>query len=239
MTWIDISVEKFMELRDVENTSFDSYIDKIIEVLSILHDVDPTELEEKSTVDLISEFKKVNFIYTSPSKDFKKEIEGYKFKEFDSLTLAEYIDLTHFFSSDYFNNLTNICSILYRKEKVNEWGHTIVEPYNYSPFERSSMFNNISINDIYGIIPAFESWKKTFEENYAPLFEPEFEKDEDYEPSEEDEKEDKLEEDKKRFSWERFIYGLCDGDLTKSDAVLELGLIYVFNMLSMKKTFGD
>ena len=38
-----------------------------------------------------------------------------------------------------------------------------------------------------------------------------------------------------KWSWERMIYGLTDGDITKSEAVGALPLTYVFNMLGMKK----
>ena len=115
----------------------------------------------------------------------------------------------------------------------SEWGHTKVEPYEYNAIERGEEFLERPITDVYGIIKEFLDFQNTFEETYSPLFEPEFDPDEDIEPDEED----KLEEEKKKFSWEHFIYNLCNGDLTKSDAVLNLGLIYTFNMLAMRNTF--
>lgn len=235
-SWNDITLDEFIELREVEMSPFDSFIDKYIELLSILQDVDPVELEEKEPSQLIRDFKKYAWIYQEPSSVFSKEIGEYKYKELSTLTNGEYIELIHLFSDDYYKNLSTICAVLYRKQMTNEWDHILVEPYEYNPKERESVFIGLPITKIFGVIKDFLKFKADFEKNYAPLFEPEFgEADEDYEPSEDD----KLDEEKKKFSWESFIYNLCNGDLTKTDDVLNLGVIYTFNMLSMRKTLGS
>jgi hypothetical protein len=36
-----------------------------------------------------------------------------------------------------------------------------------------------------------------------------------------------------KWSWEKLLYDLSNQDLTKIDAVTDLNLIFVFNMLSM------
>jgi hypothetical protein len=48
-------------------------------------------------------------------------------------------------------------------------------------------------------------------------------------------KEIEKEQAQAKWSWEQTIYGLTNGDITKSDKVGNLPLIYVFNILSMKK----
>ena len=237
-SWNEISVEQFIELREVERLPFDSYIDKVIQTISIIEDVDPIDLEEKTASQLISQMKSYDFLNKEPSKNITKEIGSLHFQEFDSFNLAEYIDITYYFGESYLDNLCNICAILYKQKKHDNWNNLITEPYEYDIQERAKMFYSIPITDVYGIISKFISWKENFENNYAPLFKPDFEADEDYEPTPEDKKEDELEEEKKKFSWESFVYNLCDGDLTKSDKVLELKLIYIFNMLSMRKTIN-
>jgi len=42
----------------------------------------------------------------------------------------------------------------------------------------------------------------------------------------------------KKWGWESLLFDLCEGDLTKIKAVGELPLIFVFNMLSMRKEMG-
>lgn len=237
--WSEITVEQFIELREVEKLPFDSLIDKAIEIISVVENIDPIEIEERKASEIIKQYNSYTFLKSEPSKNINKEIGNLYFQEFNEFNLAEYIDTIHYFGENYIDNLPLICAILYKQKKHDNWNNLKIEPYEYDLKERSNIFYSLPITDVYGIIPAFISWKENFEDNYAPLFEPEFEADENYEPEPEDEKEDKLEEDKKRFSWERFIYNLCEGDLTKSDKVLELKLIYIFNILSMRKTFGD
>jgi hypothetical protein len=73
---------------------------------------------------------------------------------------------------------------------------------------------------------------------YANLFEPEFEEEteEDIKDLTPEEKKEIQEEKKiKKWSWERLLYSICNEDLTKINQVSDLSLIFVFNMLSMKK----
>lgn len=233
--WQNLTVNQFIELREVEQTSYDSNIEKIIDIVSIIEDVDPVDLEDVPFSELHQRHKKLDWLLQEPPKTYRQELEDKTFKGYDNLTLAEYIELTHFFRDDYILNLPLICAVVYRSQKTNEWGHTIIEPYEYNPKDREDLFNELPVTHVYGLIPEFISFKENFENTYAPLFKPEFDKDDDYEPDEED----KLEEEKEKFSWEHFVYNLCEGDLTKSNEVLNLGLIFVFNMLAMKNTFGD
>jgi hypothetical protein len=48
-------------------------------------------------------------------------------------------------------------------------------------------------------------------------------------------KEIEKEQAQSKWSWEQTIYGLTNGDITKSEKVGALPLIYVFNTLAMKK----
>jgi hypothetical protein len=48
-------------------------------------------------------------------------------------------------------------------------------------------------------------------------------------------KEIEKEQAQAKWSWEQTIYGLTKGDITKSEKVGALPLIYVFNILAMKK----
>lgn len=234
--WNKITLSQFIELREVDKTSFDSEIEKIIEIVSIAQDLDPEEVGLWSLQKLHSTYKELSWLRSEPPKTFKRELLELHFKDLNTLTLAEYIDLSHYFQEDYIDNLAKICAVLYRQLDTNVWNHTIIEPYEYNPQERERLFYELPITDMYGIIPEFINFKNNFEDTYAPLFEPEFEEgDTDYEPDEEDKKE----EERKKFSWEHFVYNLCNGDLTKSNEVLNLQLIYVFNMLAMKNTFAE
>jgi hypothetical protein len=42
----------------------------------------------------------------------------------------------------------------------------------------------------------------------------------------------------KKWGWEALLFDLCEGDLTKIEEIGKLPLIFVFNMLSMRKEMG-
>jgi hypothetical protein len=48
-------------------------------------------------------------------------------------------------------------------------------------------------------------------------------------------KEIEKEQQSAKWSWELMIYSLSKGDITKSDKIGALPLVYVFNVLGMKK----
>jgi hypothetical protein len=64
------------------------------------------------------------------------------------------------------------------------------------------------------------------------LFNPVIEEEE-TELDEDDIKAEQQEKVFSKWSWEKLLYDLSNQDLTKIDAVTDLNLIFVFNMLSM------
>ena len=236
-SWDNILVDQFIELREVEQASFDSPFDKSLEIISIVTDTDIDEIEELSYKEMTRIEKQLQWLYSEPRKGIVNEIGKYHYKGLDKLTLGEFIDLSHFFAENFITNLPTICAILYRQTKQNEWGDTIHEPYDYDPNERKHIFTEVPICSVYGIISEFIKYKEDFEATYSTLFKPDL-SDEPIDDLDEETKKDIEEEERlDQFSWERLIYSLCDGDLTKTDQVLNLGLTYCFNMLSMKKAF--
>lgn len=237
-SWNSILVDQYIELRELENSSLD-YLDKMLEVISIVTDTDIDELEELSFTDVTKLERELYWLRSEPSKNIepKKYIgwNWYFYKGLDSLTLGEFIDLNHFFSDNFVTNLPTICAILYRKQKKNEWGELMIEPYDYDPKQRAEHFLEIPITEVYGIIPSFLDYKENFENTYKTLFKPDL-SDEPIEDLDEETKKEIEEEEKlDKFSWERLIYTLTNGDITKTDRVLNLSVVYVFNVLSMKK----
>lgn len=122
---------------------------------------------------------------------------------------------------------------------MNEWGDEILEPYEFDCTVRAEKFLELPVTDVYGILHEFIKYRDTFLKNYENLFSGEV----DEELQDEERKEMDAEEIKEiekeqalvKWSWEQTIYGLTQGDITKSEKVGALPLIYVFNILSMKK----
>ena len=235
-SWNDILVDQYIELRGLDDSL--SYFDLMLETISIVTDTDIDELEELSFNELADIERQLTWLTSEPSKQITTELHGYTYKGFDDLKLGEFIDLNHFFSENFVENLPTICAILYRQTKQNEWNETIIEPYEYDPKNRIGLFMEVGITQVYGIIGSFLEYKSNFEQTYANLFKPDLSDEPVEELDEETKKEIEEEERLDKFSWERLIYSLTDGDITKTDKVLSLPVVYVFNVLSMKKALN-
>ena len=243
-SWDEILVDQYIELRGLDNEL--PYFDLMLETISIVTDTDIDELEELSFNELVAIEKKLVWLTSEPSKNVQEQLENIfpirgcgnpnlYYKGLDNLTLGEFIDLNHYFSENFVEELPTIAAILYRQTKLNEWNETIIEPYEYDPRNRRGLFMEVGITQIYGIITSFLEYKSNFEETYANLFKPDL-SDEDIDDLDEETKREIAEEERlDKFSWERLIYSLTDGDITKTDKVLNLSVVYVFNVLSMKK----
>jgi hypothetical protein len=235
-SWSEIDVLQFKEIRELY--SIQEVFTREIEILSALADIPSDDLEDLDISEVSEMLAKITFINSEPSKNYKHVIGEYHYKPLNTLTVGEFIDLEHYFSKDYNQHVGHIASIIYRKVMTNEWGEIVFEPYEFKPSLRCSIFDEVCINDIYGILPEYLAYRESFMTTYANLFTDEdgSEEDEDDVPVTSDEaKAVALKKSEKKWGWERLIYSLCNEDLTKFNEVTNLSLIMTFNMLGMKK----
>lgn len=232
-SWNEIDVLQFKEIRELH--SIEEVFAREIEILSALIGISSDELEDLDVSEIGEMLNNISFINSEPSKKYKRDIDKWKFKPLSKLTCGEFIDLEYFFANDYIKHICHIAAILYRQHTINEWGQLIYEPYDYNPFDRYDLFDEYCINDIYGIIPEYLSFRQSFIDKYYLLFN-------DDEPADDDEpkttEESKAQAEQKsavKWGWERLLYSLCNEDLTKFKQVTDLPLVLTFNMLSMKK----
>jgi hypothetical protein len=224
-------------LRSLNNEDFDSLFSYEIECLSILTDIDVDEFDDMEIDELSKIVKQVTFIKKQPSNIFKNEINNLTYIGLNDLKLGEFIDLEYYFANDYVKHLTYISSVLYRKTKLSEWEELIYEDYSFNIEKRKEQFNDLPITSVYGIIAEYIKYRENFLKVYENLFNPIFDEDEldDAELDEEDIKEQEAEDKINRWSWEHTLYNLANEDVTKIKDVLELNLVFAFNILGMKK----
>ena len=235
--WSEVTLEQFIEISEIDKEQGAYHYNS--EILSIVSN-EPLENIEDIDIDELKDYiEQCKWALSQPSNKYKQELLGMKIKPFNKLCLYEYIDLDYYFTNNYIKNLANICGILYRQSKLNEWGEEIIEPYEYDCTIRADKFLDLPITDVYGIINEFLKFRENFLNTYQNLFQgdepPELTAEAKAKLTPDELKEE--EEDKKasKWSWERMIYGLCNNDLTKSDKIGGLPLTYVFNMMGMKK----
>jgi hypothetical protein len=141
--------------------------------------------------------------------------------------------LEYVFSLNYIEKLPNICAILYRQIKLDDFGNKQIEGREYNEAERANRFLDLAIPEVFGVLQNYLSFKKKFMETFEELFlEPDFEPIEAEEKTKDDITKEKL---LVKWSWERTIYMLANEDVLKFNEVVKLPLVFVFNMLSMKK----
>ena len=233
--WSDISVEKFIEISDIDKELGPWHYNS--EILSIITD-EPIETIEDLEIDILNAYiDQCKWAMSQPSKQYKHKLLGMQIKPLAKLSLFEYIDLDYFFNNNYLKNIDKICAILYRQVKTNRWGEEILEPYDYDINTRADKFLDLPITEVYGIIHEFIKFRENFLDVYANLFGEVDEITEEDRATLDVEEIKDLEQEKKesKWSWERMLYGLTNGDITKTEAVGALPLTYVFNVLGMKK----
>jgi hypothetical protein len=98
---------------------------------------------------------------------------------------------------------------------------------------RKDTFQDVSINEVFGAVNNYVNYSNDFKQRYENLFNPVIEQDEEVELDPEDLKAEAEEKVFTKWSWEKLLYDLANEDLTKIDAVTDLPLVFVFNMLSM------
>jgi hypothetical protein len=235
-SWQEINVAQYIEIFQLQETEFDSILDYEIEVLSILMDEDPEVFLDLDFDELNQVIDKVKWLKQQPRNKIEKQLYRYSLINIDKLKLGEFIDLEYFFSENYVINLPKICAIVYRQTKLNEWNERVFEPYDFDLEERKNEFYQMSVADVYEIIPIYLKWRENFMSVYTNLFEPVItEPDEDEELDPEDLKAEQEEKKFKRWAWEQTIYNLANEDITKFEDVLRLPVVFAFNILAMKK----
>jgi hypothetical protein len=234
--WSDITLEQFIEISQIDkDQGANGYNSDMLAILTEMSYDDIDELDLDEMIKMVAQFK---WATSQPSKQYKHELLGMQIKPLAKLCLFEYIDLDYYFNDNYHTNLDKICAILYRQSNVNEWGEVVLEPYDYDISVRAEKFLDLPITEVYGIVAEFLKFKENFLDVYSNLFnEAEDELTEDDKAAMEPDEIKEVEKEVKtnKWSWERMIYGLTNGDITKTEAVGALPLTYVFNILGMKK----
>lgn len=238
-SWNDISVSQYKELRQLGKTPADSITERYIDTILTLTDIPLEDVEEMSMDSLIEIVDKIRFIKTEPSTKYAKKLGDYQVLPFNKLTWGAFIDLEFYISKDYIEHIEIVTGVLLRKVMPDTWGVTQYEPYNYHPKQRGEELLNVPITGIYGIVQEYVNYRNDLINNkYAELFNRSLDDDEEEELNGQDLAEYNKRKGQERafnkWSYESITYDLAKEDVTKMNDVLDLPLIYILNILSMR-----
>lgn len=230
--WSQVTILQFIEIRSLNIE--DGTIEYNIDVLSILSDLPVEDFDEIELDELQELTKQLAWMTSEPSKRYKHQLDEFKLKPFVDISLGEFITLEGFVTDDYIKNLRNICAILYRKTSTDEWGNVITEPYKFKSTDRIHLFDDYPITSVFGLIPEYLQFRQSFLDSHANLMTESFEDDESFDDPE-DKKAQEQEQKSNKWAWERLIWTMSNGDLSKFEAITDMKLILVFNFLAMRK----
>jgi len=233
-SWSNISVSQYAELKGLEAGSFDSAFDYNLEMLSILTDTDINDIEDLDFDEMTGIINELSWINRDPNRPVNRKISDLHYIGFQHLKVGEFIDLEYYFTNNYHKHLTDICAVVYRKSKLDEWGNVVFEPYSYDLNDRKELFNELPCTDVYGIVKDYILFRDNFMNAYINLFQEPATDDIEEDLTDEDKEEIKKEDSLNKWSWEKTLYILANEDITRIDDVLNMNLIFAFNMLSMK-----
>ena len=239
INWDNITLEQFIEVQTLEKDN-----DYSFNLISIVYDISIEEIEDLSIEEFNELLNNLSFFKKLPTKPKSiikiDDVELHLIDDITKYTLGEWIDIENLLQEDIVGNLPKLCSILYRRLiKGDPFQPDEFEPYGNYIQHRSKLFLNLSIADVYGIVPMMINHKSIITTNYDGLFNNVEEKwiEEDNEtPQEKFErrKNERVEKYNQKWGWDRVVHKLADGDITKFDEIYKLPLIMVLNFMSMQ-----
>jgi hypothetical protein len=204
-SWDAVTVGQFLEIIELDSQEL-SPTEFHLERIAIVTGKDYFDTDESELNGILKEFRWLDSLPTNKTK-----------QSFRHLSFGAFIDLnTYCTDKAPIENIDKICatikgyeSLTFECEKIRE------EP----------------ITKHYSTVQSFVEYRAEILEKYKGLLE-----DDDPEPDEEPEEiqRTKPEQTNTKWGWQRLIYGLCNGDVTKVKDVISLGHILVLNWLSME-----
>lgn len=251
MNWNQVTLKKYLEFHEycVSMNEFD--VEQFdINTISFFEDIPSDEIEDFSVEDYQALQKKYAFARRLPLDIYEHSVETpagklYIIEDLNTISIGEYIDLGVFISQGKINNLSILCSILYR-QKTNKnplLYNDELEPYGNWIYKRTPLFDEVPVQSVFGIIKKITSFQETLFENYPNLIS----KKRDEEPIDytglskadiiELENDLKNEEARDQFGWDLFIYRLSKMNNCTFEQATTIPLLQAFGLRSMQLAF--
>ena len=245
--WSEIKLYQFLELTDLNDKGY-SDDEKNMEIFSILSNLSFGEIEELDYDTYNELLISLDWIKQLPTKQPKSHLkinslDFYLFDDFNQLTFGEYIDLEVLFDEGYNKNLDIILSILYRQKTIinNPLYKDEFEPYGNWIYHRRNLFHEECIQNVYGVIAKYSSFKQALIKTYEGLFltniesEDNIDEETDLEEISKRKDIDKKQEISKKWGWDIWLYKLAKNDPLKIEEATKMPLLQALNVLSMCK----
>ena len=240
-----MKISDYIECMHVLKERFDEEIDRSLSLIAIVKDIPFEKLE-------LMPIKEVQMLVSEINIELSRKhyevhsVNGFHLVPNNRITLGNFIDLETYIHEP--DDLTKCFAILYRKQRLDDWGNTEFEPVKFDITERANLFLEFETSDVIGRLNTYKDFRNQIVESYKAIFglDQEEKQEEEIDLSQltkpeiaELEAQKKKEQEQARFSWESFVYWLSDNSLVNVEQVLNFPVVYALNMASMRKVFQE
>lgn len=215
----------------------------MIHAVSVLNDLDTSEVQEWNDTKLFREFEKIKHqLVISGDHSKTITIEGHvlEFVDFKTLALGQWIDLESMVSDDFNDNLPKIAASIYLKNSGGGMNSDNWETYGGAniPY-RAKLIGELPAVDTLGACMKYLSFRENLFKSYDIFEEPLENVDTEELNNEELElynQELKLREEGAKNQWEKLLNALTHNDVTKFNDVLAMNLFLCLNQVTYLKS---
>lgn len=248
--WNDLTIGQMIRLEEIILES-DEYepIDLIIAQLHILTGIDLYDpiLYEMSDIELYNILDKLKWMSTTLPLNcpIYMEHNGIKYKKisFNEMIATEYQTLVYYLTHNYKLNAHYFIATCYRRYIIDEYQNEVKEKFEFDFEQRSESLKDCSMQ--FYPVQEFIDFRNLVYQVYDLT-----NKIEDDEESKEiinaepvenyREKVNRLDQEERdkihqQFNWEKLYMDLTKGDINASYKMLDLPILYIFNMITMLK----
>ncbi len=158
-SWSDVTLKRYQEYNKIVS-GLENEDDIVLNSISTLCDIPLSIIKKLKISDIKTLYTKLSKLISVPvNKEIfhRIEIKGVKYgfhPSLDEMSLGEFVDLEEN-TKDGIENLHNILAILYRPITEEKGAKYNIEPYNEKHLENASLFQNISIDIVNGVMIFF------------------------------------------------------------------------------------
>lgn len=234
---------KVRQYQELHEGKAESVFYEMIHFVSVANDLDPLEVEEWDSFELIDAYDKVKNLTKFSAKPVERiEIDGVQLEliPFQMLTLGQFIDLETMVNDDYFANIHKIAATIYLRMEGGGMVETKPERYAEINIEyRSRLIQELPAQMVVGACNKYLDFRQNFFNSYD-IFQNPFEG---VDINNMDDEERAIYEEEKREherrggnQWSDVLNVLSHNDITKFPQVLEINLFMAFNQVTWIKS---
>lgn len=232
-SWNDVTVGAFLSAKEEESRGGDVLAVRC-GIINAISGVEVVTTRSKLD-DVYEAWERVGFFRNVP-KTYRRRAADRVFIGFETLSLAELIELEHLFESGYYLNLGKILALLYRRYRLGEFGEMVLMSFEAMDIqEEADECEGLNAADVLGVVSAYLSYRDRVQKSKPSVFGRKDQEEAAEEPEEQDEEEAQDEKIARVWGWELLIYEAVKGDITKIPDLLRQNALIVLTFIEMKR----